>query len=113
MRPAKLSKEHNIKALSTKIEPHTSISKANASSWEKVELTSAMGLRMIYCGDSKVVELEIGAVSFRLRSDVVQRMDNIMMKASLNSDLIADLPAKNQTVSEARMIHCWLCSVVH
>ena len=106
MRPAKLNKELNIKPLSTKIEPQNSISKANASSYEKVELASAMGLRMIYCTDSKVVELEIGAVSLRLRPDVVQRMANVMMKASLKLDLIADLPAKNQTISEARMIHC-------
>lgn len=108
MRPNKLNsalnKEFNIKELSTNIEPQNSISKASASKCEKVELANTMGLRMIYCGDCKVVELEIGAVSLRLCPDVVQRMANLMMKASLKLDLIVDLPAKVETLSKARMI---------
>lgn len=111
MRPAKLvqsklNKEPNIKELSINTQSHNNISKANASNCEKVELASAMGLRMIYCNDSKVVELEIGAVSLRLRPDVVQRIANIMMKASLKLDLISELTSKKETLSEAQMIHC-------
>lgn len=96
MRPTKLKNQVNIQEKT---------SKANASSCEKVELANSMGLRMIYCGDCKVVELEIGAVTLRLCPDVVQRMANIMMKASLQLDRIVDLPTKIETISEARMIH--------
>lgn len=109
MRPAKLNSNLNMvlnaEQLSTKIEPQINISKANASNDAKVELANAMGLRMIYCGDCKVVELEMGAVSLRLCPDVVQRMANMMVKASLKLDLIVDLPAKVETLSKARMIH--------
>ena len=96
MPPAKLKNQVNIE---------DKVSKANASNCEKVELANSMGLRMIYCGDCKVVELEIGAVSLRLCPDVVQRIANMMMKASLQLDRIVNLPAKVETLSEVRMIH--------
>jgi len=38
---------------------------------EKIVLADSMGLRLIYCKDCNVVELEIGAVTLRLCPDVV------------------------------------------
>lgn len=49
----------------------------------KVVLENSIGLRMLYYKDCKIVELEIGAVSLRLYPDALQRMANMMMKASL------------------------------
>lgn len=58
---------------------------------EKIVLASGLGLRLLYCKNCAVVELEIGAVSMRLSPDAVQRMANLMMKASLNLDQITRL----------------------
>lgn len=53
---------------------------------KKIELANSCGVRLIYCHDCQVVELEIGAISVRLCPDVIQRIANIMMKASLRLD---------------------------
>jgi hypothetical protein len=73
---------------------------------EKIELANSCGVRLIYCQDCNVVELEIGAISVRLCPDVIQRMANVMMKASLKLEHIAannqaELPANIQP----QMIH--------
>ena len=52
----------------------------------KIELASGLGLRLLYCKNCDIVELEIGAISLRLSPQAVQRMANLMMKASLNLD---------------------------
>ena len=73
---------------------------------EKIELANSCGVRLIYCQDCNVVELEIGAISVRLCPDVIQRIANVMMKASLKLEHIAannhaELPANIQP----QMIH--------
>ncbi len=73
---------------------------------EKIELANSCGVRLIYCQDCHVVELEIGAFSVRLCPDVIQRMANVMMKASLQLEHIVankqvELPANIQP----QMIH--------
>ena len=73
---------------------------------EKIELANSCGVRLIYCQDCNVVELEIGAISVRLCPDVIQRISNVMMKASLKLEHIAannhaELPANIQP----QMIH--------
>lgn len=73
---------------------------------EKIELANSCGVRLIYCQDCQVVELEIGAISVRLCPDVIQRIANAMMKASLKLEHIAannhaELPANAQP----QMIH--------
>ena len=55
---------------------------------EKIILANSLGVRLTYCAECNVVELEIGAISLRLNPDVVQRVANIMMKASLQLDHI-------------------------
>lgn len=55
---------------------------------EKLILADSLGVRLTYCPDCNVVELEIGAISLRLKPDVIQRVANIMMKASLQLDHI-------------------------
>jgi uncharacterized membrane-anchored protein YhcB (DUF1043 family) len=54
----------------------------------KVILAENLGLRLIYCSECEVVELEIGAISVRLSPNAIQRIANIMMKASLKLDKV-------------------------
>lgn len=53
---------------------------------EKVVLAGSAGCHLTYCKACRVVELEIGAISMRLRPDMLQRLANVMMKAALNLD---------------------------
>lgn len=55
---------------------------------EKIILAQSLGVRLTFCPDCNVVELEIGAISLRLNPDTTQRIANIMMKASLQLDHI-------------------------
>ncbi len=55
---------------------------------EKITLANSMGIRLTYCADCNVVELEIGAISLRLNPDVIQQVANMMMKASLQLEHI-------------------------
>jgi hypothetical protein len=64
-----------------------------------------MGLRLIYCKDCNVVEFEIGAVSLRLCPEVVQRMANMLMKASLKLDRLTPKTAEIQGLAETRVMH--------
>ena len=76
---------------------------------EKIELANSCGVRLIYCQDCQVVELEIGAISVRLCPDVIQRIANVMMKASLQLEhIMAVSDAKNHHLSQdvrPQMIH--------
>ncbi len=51
--------------------------------FEKIELAGTCGMRILYCQECHVVELEIGALSLRLAPDIVRRFANVLMKASL------------------------------
>lgn len=64
---------------------------------EKIALADALGLKLYYCEDAEVVELEIGALSIRLSPDKIQRMANVMMKASLKLDSVI-VQSKRKTV---------------
>ncbi len=77
----------------------------NQTTCEKVVLADAMGLRLIYCKECNVVEFEIGAVSLRLCPDVVQRMANLLMKASLKLDRLTPPPNDIQKAVETHVIH--------
>ena len=76
---------------------------------EKIELANSCGVRIVYCQDCQVVELEIGAICVRLCPDVIQRMANVMMKASLELEHVAAVNNKphNKLPTHARpqMIH--------
>ncbi len=77
----------------------------NQTNCEKIVLADAMGLRLIYCKDCNVVEFEIGAVTLRLCPDVVQRMANILMKASLKLDRLTPATSEAQGLAETRIMH--------
>jgi hypothetical protein len=62
---------------------------------DKTILADNCGVRLIYCKNCNVVELEIGAISVRLSPDIIQHVANIMMKASLKLD---------RTVAEDKML---------
>ncbi|HLD09252.1 MAG TPA: hypothetical protein VJB68_04340 [Methylophilaceae bacterium] len=77
----------------------------NQTTCEKIVLADAIGLRLIYCKDCNVVEFEIGAVSLRLCPDVVQRMANMLMKASLKLDRLTPTSSEVQKLTETRVMH--------
>ncbi|HLD08746.1 MAG TPA: hypothetical protein VJB68_01715 [Methylophilaceae bacterium] len=77
----------------------------NQTGCEKIVLADAMGLRLIYCRDCNVVEFEIGAVSLRLCPDVVQRMANMLMKASLKLDRLTPTSSEAHELSETHVMH--------
>ena len=81
----------------------------NAARCDKIELANACGVRIIYCQDCDVVELEIGAISVRLCPEVIQRIANVMTKATLKLEhIVATQDAqKNESITNVRpqMIH--------
>lgn len=77
----------------------------NDSACEKIELANSCGVRLIYCQDCQVVELEIGAICVRLCPDVIQRMANVMMKASLELEHVAAISNKPPANARPQMIH--------
>lgn len=76
-----------------------------AQTCEKIELANSCGVRLIYCQDCQVVELEIGAVSVRLCPEVIQRIANVMMKASLQLDHITAAHKELPSNARPQMIH--------
>ncbi len=72
---------------------------------EKIELANSCGVRLIYCQDCQAVELEIGAISVRLCPDVIQKIANVMMKASLQLDHIATSSTELTPNTRLQMIH--------
>jgi hypothetical protein len=77
----------------------------NDSACEKIELANSCGIRLIYCQDCQVVELEIGAICVRLCPDVIQRMANVMMKASLELEHVAAMNTQPPIHARPQMIH--------
>lgn len=77
----------------------------NDPSCEKIELANSCGVRLIYCQDCQVVELEIGAICVRLCPDVIQHMANVMMKASLKLEHVAAISNKLPSHARPQMIH--------
>ncbi len=77
----------------------------NYQACEKTELANSCGVRLIYCKDCQVVELEIGAISIRLCPDVIQRIANIMMKASLQLDHIVAANRELPPNTKPQMFH--------
>jgi hypothetical protein len=68
---------------------------------EKLILAEGLGVRLIYCKNCDVIELELGAISMRLNPNHVQQIANVMMKASLRLDRMVNLnnsPADVQTM---------------
>ena len=60
---------------------------------EKLIMAEGLGVRLIYCKDCNVIELEIGAICLRLSPNHVQQIANVMMKASLRLDITCNTNA--------------------
>ena len=71
---------------------------------KKIELANGLGVRLLYCENCQVVELEIGAMTLKLSPDKIQRMANIMMKASLKLDHV-NAANQSQTFIQQHLIH--------
>lgn len=70
----------------------------------KIELSNSLGVRLLYCKNCEVVELEIGAISIKLNPDMIQRMANMMMKASLKLEHI-NAASKPQPFTQQQLMH--------
>ncbi|PPC85885.1 MAG: hypothetical protein CTY37_07215 [Methylotenera sp.] len=57
---------------------------------EKILLADSFGIKLFYLSDKNIVELEIGITCLRLNPSLIQRIANVMMKASLHLDHIKD-----------------------
>ncbi len=53
---------------------------------EKILLANSFGIKLIYFRNKNIVELEIGMTCLRLNPSLIQRIANVMMKASLQLD---------------------------
>ena len=68
---------------------------------EKIELANSCGVRLVYYQDCQAVELAIGAISVRLCPEMIQRIANVMMKASLQLEhIMAVNDAKKHHLSQ-------------
>ena len=76
----------------------------NETLCNKIELANGLGVRLLYCQNCQVVELEIGAISLKLSPDMVQRVANIMMKASLKLDHVG-AASKAEAFTQPQMMH--------
>ena len=60
----------------------------HTNSDEKILLANSFGIKLFYFSDKNIVELEIGMTCLRLNPSLIQRIANLMMKASLRLDHI-------------------------
>lgn len=72
---------------------------------DKLILAKNLGVRLIYCKNSNVIELEIGAISLRLSPAHVQQIANAMMKASLRLDRMVNLNSTPLNDENLQVLH--------
>jgi hypothetical protein len=72
---------------------------------EKIILAESQGVRLIYCKNCDVIELEIGAISLRLAPTHMQQVANSMMKASLKLDRMVNLHSTPNNVGNMQHLH--------
>jgi hypothetical protein len=72
---------------------------------DKLILAEGLGVRLIYCKNCDVIELEIGAISLRLNPNHVQQIANVMMKASLRLDRMVNLNSAPNTAETMQHLH--------
>ena len=72
---------------------------------DKLILAEGLGVRLIYCKNCDVIELEIGAISLRLNPSHVQQIANVMMKASLRLDRMVSLNNAPTSVGNLQSLH--------
>jgi hypothetical protein len=72
---------------------------------DKLILAKGLGVRLIYCKNCGVIELEVGAISLRLNPSHVQQIANIMMKASLRLDRIVNTNSTPLSSENLQILH--------
>ncbi|MEQ1598439.1 MAG: hypothetical protein ABL880_03635 [Methylotenera sp.] len=72
---------------------------------DKLILAQGLGVRLIYCKNCDVIELEIGAISLRLNPNHVQQIANVMMKASLRLDRMVNVQNKPANAENMQALH--------
>lgn len=71
---------------------------------EKIVLGENLGVRLLYCRDCDVVELKLDATSIRISPDGVQRIANLLMKASLKLNQLQQ-QLKSPSNIEQQVLH--------
>jgi hypothetical protein len=74
------------------------------NSCEKIILADSLGVCLIYCPQCEAVELVLGSISVRLSPDAIQRIANIMMKASLKLDRL-EREIKSLKINDSIFLH--------
>ena len=72
---------------------------------DKLILAEGLGVRLIYCKNCDVIELEIGAISLRLNPSHVQQIANVMMKASLRLDRMVNTNSTQLNSENLQVLH--------
>ena len=72
---------------------------------EKLILAEGLGVRLIYCKNCDVIELEIGAISLRLAPNHIQQIANVMMKASLQLDRVVNVKSTYASMKNMQHLH--------
>lgn len=72
---------------------------------DKLILAEGLSVRLIYCKNCDVIELEIGAISLRLNPNHVQQLANVMMKASLRLDRMVNVNKTPTSLEKMQALH--------
>jgi hypothetical protein len=72
---------------------------------EKLILAEGIGVRLIYCKNCDVIELEIGAISLRLEPKHIQQIANVLMRASLRLDRMVNVQNTSISVENIQHLH--------
>jgi hypothetical protein len=72
---------------------------------DKLILAEGLGVRLIYCKNCDVIELEVGAISLRLNPNHVQQIANVMMKASLRLDRMVSVNNTPTNIENLQSLH--------
>ena len=72
---------------------------------EKLILAEGIGVRLIYCKNCDVIELEIGAISLRISPAHIQQIANVLMRASLRLDRMVNLQNTSNNVENMQHLH--------
>ena len=72
---------------------------------KKIELASALNMRLLYCKNCEVITLEIGAISLNLSPKTIWRIANMMMKASLKLENIQAANLQQKPYEQRHLMH--------
>ena len=72
---------------------------------DKLILAEGLAVKLIYCKNCNVIELEIGIVILRLNPKHMQQIANIMMKASLRLDRMVNVNSMPSITKSMQHLH--------